>query len=65
MIFLARKMSNPNAFKALQELKMEMAQELGIDNSETSLEKNRKHTVTGIATKNLVAMGQKKLIDKE
>ena len=44
---------------------MEMAQELGIDNSETSLEKNRKHTVTGIATKNLVAMGQKKLIDKE
>lgn len=58
-------MSNPNAFKALQELKMEMAQELGIDNSETSLEKNRKHTVTGIATKNLVAMGQKKLIDKE
>ncbi len=62
---MARKMSNPNAFKALQELKMEMAQELGIDNSETSLEKNRKHTVTGIATKNLVAMGQKKLIDKE
>jgi len=64
VIFLNKRLPNPNAFKALQEMKMEIANELGID-SQNRIEKNKKHSVGAISTKNFVAMGQKKLIDKE
>ncbi len=57
-------MSSPNALKALEELKMEIANELSIDNQSNS-EKEKKHSVGGMAARNLVAMGQKKLINKE
>ncbi|NLY86679.1 MAG: small, acid-soluble spore protein, alpha/beta type [Tissierellia bacterium] len=61
---MSKKMSSPNALKALEELKMEIANELSIDNQSNS-EKEKKHSVGGMAARNLVAMGQKKLINKE
>lgn len=58
-------MSSPNAFKALEELKMEIANELSINNSQTNLGKNKSPAAGGAITSNIAGMGQKRLIKKE
>lgn len=61
---------NPNAAKALEELKMEIAQDLGIENnmSDPNHPVNNIFTagpVGGLMTRKLVEMGEKEITDKQ
>ena len=66
---MARKPVNPNAAKALEQLKLEIANDLGIENN--LYDKNHPINniftagpVGGVMTRRLVEMGEKNLIDK-
>lgn len=68
MIFLAKRPSSPNALRALEELKMEIGKELSIENNyqtNSEINKIQAGTIGGMTTRNLVEMGQKKLIKRE
>ncbi|MBU5424820.1 alpha/beta-type small acid-soluble spore protein [Tissierella pigra] len=58
-----------NAIIALNEMKMEIAKELGLGNNITELDPVQNiftaGTVGGLMTRNLVEIGQKNLINKE
>lgn len=58
-----------NAITALNEMKMEIAKELGLGNNITELDPVQNiftaGTVGGLMTRNLVEIGQKNLINKE
>lgn len=60
---MTRRMSNPNALKALEEYKMEVANEISIDNR-VNKEEYSKHS-SGMVIRSIPIMGHKKLIDKE
>lgn len=67
---MARKPVNPNAAKALEQLKLEIANDLGIENN--LYDKNHPINniftagpVGGVMTRRLVEMGEKNLIDKQ
>lgn len=68
MSILAKNSLNPNAAKALEEMKIEMAKEIGLSDNLSSLNPVENiftaGTVGGMMTKKLVEMGQKQLIDK-
>ncbi len=64
--------TDPNAVKALKEMKLEIAQELGI--SEDFMNKDNINSATnilaagavgGLMTRRLIEMGEKQLIDEE
>ncbi len=64
--------TDPNAIKALKEMKLEIAQELGI--SEDFMNKDNINSATnifaagpvgGLMTRRLIEMGEKQLIDEE
>lgn len=57
MIFLARKPVNENAMKALAEMKLEIANELGYDPS--------KGNAAGGMTKNLAKIGEKQFGEED
>ncbi|MCQ4924617.1 alpha/beta-type small acid-soluble spore protein [Tissierella carlieri] len=65
---LAKRPLNSNAVKALEEMKMEIANEMGLSNNLSNLDPIENiftaGTVGGMMTKKLVEMGQKQLIDK-
>jgi hypothetical protein len=70
VIFLARRPVNPNAAKALEQLKLEIANDLGIENNlhDKNHPINNIFTagpVGGVMTRKLVEMGERNLIDKE
>ena len=67
---MARKPLNPNAAKALEEMKLEIAKEVGLaDNLNNNLNPIENiftaGPVGGMMTRNLVEMGQKQLINKK
>ena len=69
---MGKKPLDPNAIKALNEMKMEIARELGVtdtflNNSETDPVNNifTAGPVGGLMTRRLVEMGEKDLIDEE
>lgn len=67
---MARKPLNPNAAKALEEMKLEIAKEMGLtDNLNNNLNPIENiftaGPVGGMMTRNLVEMGQKQLINKK
>ncbi|WP_338114402.1 alpha/beta-type small acid-soluble spore protein [Tissierella carlieri] len=68
MSILAKRPLNSNAVKALEEMKMEIANEMGLSNNLSNLDPIENiftaGTVGGMMTKKLVEMGQKQLIDK-
>ena len=59
---------NSNAVKALEEMKMEIANEMGLSNNLSNLNPVENiftaGPVGGMMTRKLVEMGQKQLIDK-
>lgn len=59
---------NSNAVKALEEMKMEIANEMGLSNNLSNLNQVENiftaGPVGGMMTRKLVEMGQKQLIDK-
>ncbi|MDU5082167.1 hypothetical protein CIW83_15645 [Tissierella sp. P1] len=65
---LAKRPLNSNAVRALEEMKMEIANEMGLSNNLSNLDPIENiftaGTVGGMMTKKLVEMGQKQLIDK-
>ncbi len=69
---MSKKTANPNAIKALNEMKYEIANELGIGDYISSDEKDLSSGenvfyggyVGGAMTKKLVEMGEKELINK-
>nr|WP_246565586.1 alpha/beta-type small acid-soluble spore protein [Tissierella carlieri] len=65
---MAKRPLNSNAVKALEEMKMEIANEMGLSNNLSNLDPIENiftaGTVGGMMTKKLVEMGQKQLIDK-
>lgn len=67
---MARKPLNPNAAKALEKMKLEIAKEVGLaDNLNNNLNPIENiftaGPVGGMMTRNLVEMGQKQLINKK
>ncbi|WP_308523964.1 alpha/beta-type small acid-soluble spore protein [Tissierella carlieri] len=68
MRILAKRPLNSNAVRALEEMKMEIANEMGLSNNLSNLDPIENiftaGTVGGMMTKKLVEMGQKQLIDK-
>ena len=66
---MTKRSLNPNAAKALEEMKMEIANEIGLSNSETNYNQfNNIFTagpVGGLMTRNLVKMGEEDLINKK
>lgn len=65
-----KRIMNPNAAKALEELKMEIAQDLGIENNMNTPNDPVNNIFTagpvgGLMTRRLVEMGEKELMDKE
>ncbi len=68
MSILAKNSLNPNDAKALEEMKIEMAKEIGLSDNLSNLNPVENiftaGTVGGMMTKKLVEMGQKQLIDK-
>ncbi|WP_352420791.1 small, acid-soluble spore protein, alpha/beta type [Proteiniborus sp.] len=66
---MARKPLNPNAAKALEEMKLEIANEMGLINDLNNMNPiNNIFTagpVGGMMTRNLVEIGQKQLINKD
>jgi len=66
---MAKKSLNPNAVEALEQLKMEIANELGVDNNLSNQNPiNNIFTagpVGGVMTRRLVEMGEKQLIDNQ
>ncbi|WP_353094723.1 small, acid-soluble spore protein, alpha/beta type [Tissierella praeacuta] len=65
---MAKNSLNPNDAKALEEMKIEMAKEIGLSDNLSNLNPVENiftaGTVGGMMTKKLVEMGQKQLIDK-
>ncbi|CAK7018059.1 MAG: Small, acid-soluble spore protein beta [Tissierella sp.] len=65
---MAKRPLNSNAVRALEEMKMEIANEMGLSNNLSNLDPIENiftaGTVGGMMTKKLVEMGQKQLIDK-
>ena len=57
---MGKKPLDPNAIRALNEMKMEIAKELGVTNNIFTA-----GPVGGIMTRRLVEMGEKDLIDEE
>ncbi len=67
---MAKRMKNPNAAKALEELKLEIAQDLGIENNINTSNDPVNNIFTagsvgGLMTRRLVEMGEKELIEKQ
>ncbi len=66
---MARRPLNPNAAKALEEMKIEIANELGLANNLNNLNPIENiftaGPVGGMMTRNLVEMAQKQLINKK
>lgn len=66
---MAKRPLNTNAAKALEEMKVEIANELGLTNSLTKLNPIENiftaGPVGGIMTRNLVEMAEKQLINKQ
>lgn len=67
---MARKPLNPNAAKALEEMKLEISKEMGLaDNLKNNLDPIDNiftaGPVGGMMTRNLVEMGEKQLINKK
>ena len=66
---MAKRSLNPNAAKALEEMKMEIANEIGLSNSQTNYNQFNNiftaGTVGGLMTRNLVKMGEEELINKK
>lgn len=68
---MARKRNiNPNAAKALEDLKMEIAQDLGLENNLNTPNDPVNNIFTagpvgGLMTRRLVEMGEKELMDKQ
>ncbi len=64
---MARKIKNPNAAKALEELKMEIAQDLGLENNINTPNDPVNNIFTagpvgGLMTRRLVEMGEEDLM---
>ncbi|WMM24795.1 alpha/beta-type small acid-soluble spore protein [Tissierella sp. MB52-C2] len=68
MSILEKTPLNSNAVKALEEMKMEIANEMGLSNNLSNLNPVENiftaGPVGGMMTRKLVEMGQKQLIDK-
>lgn len=66
---MAKRSLNPNAAKALEEMKMEIANEIGLSNSQTNYNQfNNIFTagpVGGLMTRKLVEMGEDELINNK
>ncbi|TJX12796.1 alpha/beta-type small acid-soluble spore protein [Tissierella creatinini] len=67
---MAKRMKNPNAAKALEELKLEIAQDLGIENNINTSNDPVNNIFTagpvgGLMTRRLVEMGEEKLMKEE
>lgn len=66
---MAKRSLNPNAAKALEEMKMEIANEIGLSNSQTNYNQfNNIFTagpVGGLMTRKLVQMGEDELINNK
>lgn len=66
---MTKKSLNPNAARALEEMKMEIAKDIGLSNSLTNYNQfNNIFTagpVGGLMTRNLVKMGEDKLVNKK
>ncbi|WIV11711.1 small, acid-soluble spore protein, alpha/beta type [Proteiniborus sp. MB09-C3] len=66
---MTRRALNPNAEKALEEMKLEISKKMGLANNLNKLDPIENMftagLVGGMMTKNLVEMGQKQLINKK
>lgn len=67
---MAKRIKNPNAAKALEDLKMEIAQDLGLENNMNTPNDPVNNIFTagavgGLMTRRLVEMGEEELIKKD